>query len=506
MPTLVFNLALLLDRLATLAPPFLYVFGAAVVALKMFPAAIGLDRGQLLVGGAAVLVVLTVADYLLQLRRPFTVEYARAWLDWKNEAGGVILSGGNVLPHRVTPSLTLRPLLRSLVLPLLFVVAALLVPERRPEEHLSGAGLERQVAALEDELAARRDELSPPDAEQLERQMEQLRELAERNPEAAAEALSALEKRLAEAEAMRLNRLAEALERAAELGEALQTPANGEASGAAPGSAAAQAVEKAEQLREALEQLIEGEGGLENMPESFQQAWTQMTESESGTASEHGEERGEQGGKETTGKQGQPGSPQSGASQTGGAMREGSVSDEQLEKMLQALESMAGKSGGNLPADDKGAGEMGSSGTDVSAPDPGSAAETARGRLEAASAALERLRDGMSQTAAMGEPGEGGVDRGRGDAPLLFGRPSRYGELGVEYAPLPPGDSGDSNMLLKRERMRPNEKLPPEEFRQPWSSGVDAPAEVRAGQGAAELGPASRRAAEHYFERLQQER
>lgn len=449
MRTATFNLALLLDSFALVTPPCLYGLGACVLLGKVWPLPGGAGAAALAVAAAVIWVGAAVFFYCRNAR--FTQEQALAWLDWRNKAGGTILAGEATLPLRVMPALSLRPLLRCLPIPAVFVIAALLVPPLPAATRRGDARVEPALNRLLDEVDASEETgaLAETEAEELRRQIAQIRKLAEEHPEAAAEAVASLPERLDAARAERLDAAAEAVEKAMAARDAVREGESGNA---------------AEQLQQALENLARAEGGWQNLPEDVRR------EAESGAA---------------------------------GATGEG------LDRMLEALERHAESAGGDAEASRASTGA-------------GGAEQAAAERLASVSEMLEEMRFAEMQAAGSGgeggtegagselgqggdagggmEPGRGGISQGPGTAPLWFGAPSAA-DLEVEYLPLPRTGEEGLDLLLKRERERPDE-MPEESRREAWRSAVDAPDSVRSGTSSAGIGPERERAVERYFEEL----
>ena len=485
-----FNLALFFDRLGRVTPACLYGFGLAVVAKKILFLPDWVGMRTLALTAATVWAVAAVVDMAMQLRRPFSREYADAWLDWKNRAGGAVLARAGGVPVRVRPGVTLAPFAKSLALPAVFVCAALVLPAMRREEKASVESIRNRVAEAEELLAEREELIAEPDRQRFERQLEEMLELAEANPEAAAEALASFEKRLAEAEARRLERAAEALEAAADWLAAVRGEEGGADEGAArSGGGAAEAALAT--LREAIEEAVRGEGGLDAMPEAFQSVWRAEGGLRDSTESAQGAETA---------------SSSSSSAASGG---EASMDAARREQLLKALrewsESMNGQqsaaSGSQAGREGSGEGGKGENGS-------GSVGASAAGdRLLSAGEALDALEAAMqSADVTAGAPGTGGVTRGRADAPMLLGDPSAKDNASVVLQPLPPGRSDGEGVVLFRERQLPDEPLPPKEFRAPWRSAVDAPDAVRAGRTAESFGPARARVVEEYFKTLDADR
>lgn len=450
MRTATFNLALLLDCFAFVTPPCLYGLGACVLLGKVWTLPGGVGAGVL--AAAAAVIWVGAAAYFYCRSARFTQEQALAWLDWRNAAGGTILAGDAEVPLRVVPALSLRPLLRRLPIPVVFVLAALLAPPLPAAVRRGTARVEPALNRLLEEVDASEETgaLAETEAEELRRQIAQIHRLAEEHPEAAAEAVASLPERLDVARAERLEAAAEAVEQAMAARDAAR---EGEADTAA------------ESLQPALDNLARAEGGWQNLPEEVRR------EAESGGAGAAGEA---------------------------------------LDRLLEALERHAESAGGDAKASRAQAGA-------------GGAEQAAAERLATVSEMLQEMRFAEMQAAGAGgeggtegigseggeggeegaggtEPGRGGISQGPGAAPLWFGAPSTA-DLEVEYLPLPRTGEEGQDLLLKRERERPDE-MPEESRREAWRSAVDAPDEVRSGSAAGGIGPERERAVVRYFERL----
>ncbi|MDR1520491.1 MAG: hypothetical protein LBU23_10185 [Planctomycetota bacterium] len=266
----IFNLALFLDRLAATAPLRMYALGGFLLASKLPGLAAAIPPPLPSLAALAALLSALIQAIPGKTRR-FTAAYALAWLDLHNRAGGSVIAGQAPPPTGVRPGLSPTHLLKCLAWPALFLLAAWLAPAPEASVGISGAGLAPEIARLEREVAAAEPEtLAQPDAESLRRQLERLRDLAENNPEAAAEALSLLPGRLRTAQAERRERLAEALDR---IDAAASQPDRGR-----------DRDETLAEMFQALEQLAQYEGGPDKLPPELREAWRQ-TLSEAGAAS-----------------------------------------------------------------------------------------------------------------------------------------------------------------------------------------------------------------------------
>ncbi len=468
----VFNLALFLDRLAALAPACLYGYGVCLLGVKITPHPAAVTPWRLALAAGLVLLAGGIVQLFRLGGKWYDGEYALAWLDLHNRAGGAILArgpdgGGNL---KVRPGTTPGYFLRRLSWPAVFVLAAWLVPAPEFSPGISGAGAKRDIADLARrvETAAENRALPPPDAEEIRRQIRALEELAEKNPEAASEAVAALRAGLDAALARRLERGADAMEKtAAALGEAERAA---DARSSADAGSREEMAARLDEMFKSLDRLERNEGGPEHLPPEMREALSRARR-EAGVA----------------GAAGTPG--ESGA---GGRHAAGVVERETLGRLLQALEQNAGGMAVSARAAGLAEGAAGR---------PGGGEGALRRLGSAAGAEGEGLATSAQAMAALGY-GSGGVSRGPGDAPLLFGDESAAAGARFEYKPLPAGRDFVPGQILGRERVRPDGEEPPGEFRPAERSGAGVPGRVFAGSGGAALGPERARAAERYFRNL----
>lgn len=107
--------------------------------------------------------------------------------------------------------------------------------------------------------------------------------------------------------------------------------------------------------------------------------------------------------------------------------------------------------------------------------------------------------EGRGRGQGDGQPGQGGISRGRGDAPLVFGDESKKSGARFKPAPLEPGGSFVPAMYTSSGVVGGGAK-PPEEFQPPGRVG----AEIESGEGGSmigsELGPYHSEVVSNYFE------
>lgn len=454
MRTTSFNVALALDRLAVAIPPVLYGLGGCLLARKLLPVPAWLSPAFLAAAAAVCLAALVAIDAVRNVDGWFSPDYARAWLDWRNRAGGAIIAGrAGASGAGVVPAASLRHLAGKLMLPALFLAATALVPAPAGRAGVSGADMGREIARLEREVEAawNAGALTEPDALAMLRQLQRMRDLAEQNPQSAAEAMASLPARLEEARARRMALAADALEKAVAAREAWAGAGEGDGENVEA---------RLDELRRAMENLAREEGGGERLEPGLSGALDALAQ--------------------------QAGRPGSAGPEGSGSRR---MDARSLEKMVEALERRAktlAAADGNAPGGSGGA--------------PSPARRMERARLESLSGALA---GGGKESASAEGPGSGGVGRGRGDAPLAFGDRARGEERPVEYLPLPRAGGGDDGgAIIARSRHAPERPLPPEEFRAPGARSGAGSGEVRAGRGGSGFAPARERAVERYFEGL----
>ena len=466
MRTASFNLALILDRLAVLIPPFLYGFGVCLLLAKVFhgPSA---STDRLALAALVVFFLCFSIDLIRRGKAWYSSAYAVAWLDLHNHSGGGIIAGDPqaLASAKIKPSATLWHLAKKLLFPVCFLCAVLLTPAHEGVDVVSGAGVEKGIVAFERKAqqAEEAGVIAKPDAEELRRQARQLRDLAENNPEAAAEALASLPGRMESAAARRLDRGADALEKTL---AALREMESGTTAGDVQDAVGeVGSSESMVDMYQALEELVKGEGGLDNLSPELREALDAAL-CEGGAC-----------------KMGDP---------SGRNAESPAPSREALRKMAQALSES-----GMQQVE---AASLSETGEAVSGGDAG--AEGGAGeRIRSLS---EELSGGSAAAVVAGgmRPGAGGVSRGPGDAPLFFGDESDAAGVRFEHKGLPNADAASPGVLLERERAAIPEDMAPEEFRMPSPTGAAGTGAVHAGNGAASLGPERARAAERYFREL----
>lgn len=264
----VFNTALFFDRLARIVPVWLYGCGAALLIAKIVRPD-GAGPGTASAIALVLLCVCVVADLFRQGGRWYDAAYAMAWLDLRNHAGGEIMAGNKAALERakIVPAVSLGPFLRGLIMPLLFLAAICFAPMPAPARAISGAGVERAVAAMANRVreAENGEAIPKPDAEALHERLRQLETVARRDPAAAAEALAALSGRLEAAAADRLDRGDAALDKIRDAMQAAESAERGDGDAAEFEAAAGAALS-------AMEDIVKAEGGLDNLDPELREA------------------------------------------------------------------------------------------------------------------------------------------------------------------------------------------------------------------------------------------
>jgi len=446
-----FRIANFLDGLAWTAPPFVYLVGAAILTAKLLGAWSQVPPGLpwlILVVGTA----LAFATAWLRARRtPCTEEYVLAWLDLHNKAGGRILAGDpDALRETlaVSPTISPLPVLKGLPLPMLFVVATLLVPERADASGPSAKGVERKIAALERAVRAVEEQKAVPEktAAALRESLQSVERAAVGNPEAAAEAADAVRKQLENAVLSRVESGLRSLEKANRAREAMADANRARDPVAAQGAM--------RDLAEALESLLNQEGGLGNLPDDLRQALEEMMRN-------------------------------AGAADLGDIAKMGDLdrlSAEDLKKLAEALRETACRFG-----ECAGACQLG----------PGT-----REALLAMLAGMPALSEqGLNELLVPGPWGVG-TEEGEHASRLTFGSESDADGARFEPKALPPGQAFLPGTRMGVERQAVPDEMPPEEFRAVVRTGVGVDGPVHAGETGAPLGPDRAEAAMKYFDRL----
>ncbi|MCC8180507.1 MAG: hypothetical protein LIP23_06320, partial [Planctomycetes bacterium] len=408
-----------------------------------------------------------LAAFVLIMTRPerwYSPEYAAAWHDLHNHAGGVILAGETAALRQVRgrAGVSVWPLVKKLAFPAVFIIAALAVPVPAGSAGISGAGLEKQITGIERKLenAAERDLIPPNEAEMLRQRFHELRQLARDNPQSAAEAVAAMRQRVDDAtlasvrdgaEALRQTQAAQSAARDAE------TARDGGGMSADENPAAEQAAgEAVKSMAAALDRLGDRAGGLEHAPAGLRDDVEKMLE-QSGAAS---------------------------LSEMAAGNFSASVDSSTLQQLSTALaesvaQAMAAAAAANVPGD-----------------------EAAR------AAGLANAGNGEFNPAALAESLLGaqsgvGADDDGATAPLRFNPAASGVNEQAALTPLPRGENSVvPGATLERRRYRSEEPLPPEEFQQQLRIGQHAARDVRAGSDGRALGPDRADAAERYFRRL----
>ncbi|MCD7895969.1 MAG: FUSC family protein [Planctomycetaceae bacterium] len=505
------NRAALLDTLARYAPAFLYGLGVALLLRRY----LAITAPALCAAAMVGLGIATVADWLF--RRRYDAAYLRAWLDLTNAGGGRIMAGDHSVTVTRFPGVSGRYLAGRILYPVLFLLAAALVPAPEPARRGSNAGLFRAASAVGRDIdqAAADALLTERQSRELRNQVDRIRELArEDRTEAAAEAIASLRERLDRTLAESYDSASERLETAARLAWDLAA-AEGEGNDRARRAAA-------EGLAELRSSLSRSETMNQAQAASSAQGLERSSDAVTGNPYHHRTE----------------------TERNGGNTRHNSGND--INDILDALErhgrelsgAAAGAGTGSGSDASRNAPKGNQSGQDGRSEPGGSLAATGSGgraaaaaeRLRIATESLAALREaGTAGRAAVGtaaitgaegrgvpsnaaglgrDPGRdgsgrGGSDRGRGDAPLVLAGESHRGDHSLDYVPLTAtGRSRFDGPELNRSRSEIGDRLEPEERRPASQSAVDAPRRLGAGASVAAPGPTRSQWVDAYFDAL----
>ncbi|MDR2392456.1 MAG: hypothetical protein LBE84_12375 [Planctomycetota bacterium] len=443
--TAVFNFALFLDRLAAAAPLTLYAWGGCLLLAKILFPATPVDSSILAAAAGIFLMAMLIVDMARTGGGWFSRKYAAAWLDLRNHAGGKILSGDSaaIIAARIRPGISARHLFRRLALPALFAAAAALAPRPEAGWRVSGTGMERSFDRMERKIGQAVGQERLPEPDAGELR-KNLRRLRD------------LAEQHPEAAAEALASIAERIETAANrrlnrhadaLEKVLSAWRESEKAAAETEAVSAGMERRLLELRESLGNFVDGEGGMRNLPRDIQEALSGMPAD---------------------------------------SVPDTEMSRSRLRKILEAL----GKNGERLAEA-------------ASNPDGFlSAEEAASGSMRR----LSRILAEMKTADAGGEPGSGGVDRGPGNAPLIFGDESRVAGERFAFAPLPAGEGMEPGILLERERAEIPENAGAGELQPLSRSGAAVSERIFSGGRAAPLGPERARVSEGYFRALGESR
>lgn len=449
-----FRRAALLDSLAWAVPRILYpVAGAVLLAKGLGQWSPWAGSFQLIVPPAA-FVAAALAAVLHARRTPCDDMFVRAWLDWRNHAGGRILAHGPDPAARlaVTPALSPMPVAKAMALPAAFLLAVALVPERVEANAGAAQGVQRKIAVVEHAIhsAETQRAIPPATAANLHERLRSVEQTAARRPEGAAEAADAVRKQLEDAVLARVEASLQSLEKAMRARESLAARATDPA-------ASRQALRD---LADALDAVARAEGGAERLPEDLAQALRELAQ-------------------------------QAGAADLADFANAGDLArmnPADLKKLIETLREMAKRNGECAGACTLGPGTR----------------QALLSMMEGMPRLSGQPMDGEGGDPMEGEgPGNGGVSRGRGDAPLSFGEESDA--AGARFAPkaLAPGQGFIPGVRVGVERQAmPDEAVPPQEFRGVQRTGVGVDGAVYAGESGTPLGPDRAEAADRYFETL----
>jgi hypothetical protein len=444
------NLAVAAGHACRAAAAALMGAGVFVLTAKLLARELLVKPAGPLAAGALAAVV----AYLLLRRgasgdRPFDDRDAAVLYDLTTRGGGLTLAiaekssrawAARVRALPVTP-VRLRPaaLARPMALPAAFLAGALLVPGRKPPESRADHAFRRAVAGAAEtaESLFEAEVLEPEALEMIKQELEQLR--SEPSAERSWEALDTMEERMAS----QVQETADALAWAMAATDALaESPGDGIRRKEL--EAALARLEKSGALGELPPELAadlarsgEGGGGLPTDPKALRRTL--------GTLSEHLEKKAAK--------------ACSGASGCKGTGTQQALDD--LAAYVDERLSTSGKPGQSIYL-------------------------------------TQEMEDALyGENGEAGMPGAGGITRGRGDAPIVWGTPTD--PQGAEFAPhdLPPGFADpDSAQTLAVVMGAPPE---PGEVAHGIPSGVAARDGVGESAGAQRLSPARREVVRRYF-------
>lgn len=385
------------------------------------------------------------------MRSGFSKSEAAAWLDLKSHAGGSIMALTEETraswqtpvtdPEQAVPVITLSPVFRKLAVPVVFLAAVMVVPGVNPVGQLSAEAIKERVASLEKRIESvrRLGVISQKDALRFEETARCAADKAMRAPEAACEAVDAvqseLERKVIDSTQQQLSGL-----------DAAQKLTPGES-----GSGISDEI-----LRAATSNLTPAE----NIPPELQKALEDLAKQ--------------------CGLNGLSDLANLKADMLSG------LSPEDQKKLLEALKQCRLES---LKACRECIGAL----TDKEAKEILlSLTDTEKPGQECNLALLAAVEAGR-------EPGRGGVDRGPGEAPLVWSKEPDTSAFRFKPMVMEPGQKFIPGAIVSKGVVAP-ERMPPGEFLPPTRTGALAQGMVGGMAPGAALGPYNRKVAERYFE------
>lgn len=443
---LMFNVGLCLSSVTRFSAVWLYLAAGALLALKVIlsDSSLGGVPWILWIGGTGLPVL--AAALIVALRRRYSRLDAAAWLDLHREGGGALIAVAEdpavgsieaALPGRgVRPALGLWRGARTLLLPLVLLGVVLFLPWReRPARLPSSLDSRAEVVERRVDLAKKLGLIPDGERRSFEQDLARAKGAAKRAPEAAAESIDTVDRRLDQAilKSAKLSR--EAIDTADRLLAEARAPSGSGLSGAAA------------ELEKTLDDLIEREVYAEQIRRELRKLAEQRGMAGSPTAAEMAD----------------------------GLKPLESMDLEQLKSLARAL-----RNGQILSLDQAGLAKGLLSGQE-------------------AREHLQLLIAGAGQGQGEGEgQGQGGVARGPGTAPLKLGEVTDTDKIRFKPVALKRGDGLLPGLLAGKRRVAGG-TAPPPELREPSRSGVVFDGVEGGTGGASALGPRSRAVTRRYF-------
>ncbi len=452
-----FNTGVSVLRLSQWLAVWLYLAAGVLLVLKVTGVG-GTARGMLplWIGATGMGVVLT--SLIVSYRQRYSMLDAAAWLDLRTEGGGTLIqlvtSEGDVRTPNLTwdirPGLRYGVVARRLILPVALATAVVMMPWKEGAELLE-ASLDSRAETVEKrvEKARKLGVVREAEARAFKRDLERARAAGTRSPEAGAESIDTIDKRLDQAVLKRAKLSREALDAAEKLLAEAENP-----SGPGLPSAAAE-------VGKMLDDLYEREAQAQEVRRLLKRIAEKMGLDGAATAEEI----------------------------MSSATSLESLDAKQLKEIARALRR------GQFTLLDKMARSKGLlSGKEAKA----HLATLVAGAAKAGGREGAGTGQGTGGGADAAGAGHGGVARGPGEAPLRFGNATDKSKVRFKARPFERGGGPLPGIMVGKRRIAGG-VAPPPEFQTPNRSGVVFDGTEGGSQGNADLGPRGREVTRRYF-------
>ncbi|MCP4217335.1 MAG: hypothetical protein GY765_22010 [bacterium] len=453
----IFNAALFLHYIGGIMAPAITVAAIFLLVSKVsgYP---GLFPLQWLPGVVGLLAGLALS---LTFKEKYSQQEAAAWLDWQAQKGGALMMLMETSPGQhcridcsqlPKPRITVLPTLKKIAFPMLFLLVCIIVPVYVSQGLVSTEAIHRRAAAVETHIqkASRQTVVREDEALQLQDELRRAVDNAEQTPTAAVEAVDHVQEKLD-------GKILDKAEKAAEKVEMLSASLSG-------------TMDK-DLMRESIQQAMSGTTAMETLPPDLQNKLAELLRKMNLSG---------------------PGNQQLSSKQLKDILNK--MDAETLKKMLKALDAETLK---KLAASIR---EAQLKALQNCGKCSGSMADAAVGkRLEnmvnatcsSAMADLEKRLVGIVL-------GRGGIDRGRGDAPLVLGEETESSAARFKPMLLKSKGIPFPGVTLSKKKVLP-QRIAPEEFRLSSRSRAKTKDGVGGTYNDGRLGPYRQKIAARYF-------